>query len=138
MSKNYSAPFLLFAIGLLIFFTIAFTFSFKEKVFQAFFQKPFSFAIEEDNAPKVELIAGFGSSFKKGVLNVGDGKTPIILRWKTENALGCLGRFWSSVTQSTPWVGPKDIKGGDWEIKERLKTGIYIYSINCSNESGDS
>lgn len=132
------AYFLLFAIGLLIFFTIAFTFSFKEKVFQAFFQKPFSLAIEEDSSPKVNLIAAFGNIFKRGAVNVENGKSNIILRWTAENAKVCLGRFWSNVASGSGWVGSKDAKGGEWEITDALATGIYIYSINCSNESGDS
>lgn len=139
MPKNYSAYFLLFAIGLIIFFTIAFTFSFKEKVFQAFFEKPFSFAQSSDDTPKVDLIAGVDDSFKRGVVNVENGKSNVTLKWKTENdPKDCSGRFWSNVKKSDSWQGAKNPRGGDYVIAESLKTGIYVYSINCSNEYGDA
>lgn len=136
-SKVY---FLLFAIGLLIFFTISFTFTFKEKVFKAFFQRPFSFALEEDDTPKVELIAGIDNSFKRGVVNVENGQSNISLKWKVENdPTSCAGKFWSEAKQEDPsWSGPKNIKEGDYLITEPLQTGIYVYSITCSNQSGDS
>lgn len=137
--KNYSVYLLLFAIGLLIFFTISFTFTFREKVFKALFQKPFSFALEEDETPKVELFAGINNSFKRGVANVENGQSNISLIWKVENdPKSCQGKFWSDAKQTDQWSGSKDIKGGEYLISDALQTGIYVYSINCSNQSGDS
>lgn len=136
--KNYSAYFLLSAIGLIIFLTIAFTFTFKAKVFQAF-KRPLSLAQEEVFPPKVDLIAGAMNSFRIGVLNVENGKSNITLRWKTENDPKiCIGRFWSNVKSSDGWTGVKDVKGGTYTVTDNLQTGIYIYSIGCSNEFGDS
>lgn len=140
MRKNVvSAYFLLSAIGLLIFFTITFTFSFKDKVFQTFFQRPLSFAQEANYVPKVELIAQLGNSFKAKVFNIDKGKQSIILKWKTEESpTSCTGSFWSNVKKSDEWAGPKNVKGGDFTITDDFQTGIYIYSINCANEYGDS
>lgn len=137
--KSYVTYLLLFAIGLIIFFTVTFTFSFKDKVFQAFFQRPFSFAQSADGTPKVDLIAGVDNSFKRGVVNVENGKSNISLKWKTENTpQTCIGRFWSNLKKSDPWVGVKNTKGGDYLITDSLQTGIYVYSIDCSNEFGDA
>lgn len=136
--KNYSAYFLLSAIGLIIFLAVAFTFTFKAKVFQAF-QRPLSLAQEEVLPPKVDLIAGVNNSFRIGVLNVENGKSNITLRWKTENdPKNCIARFWSNVKANDGWTGVKDIKGGSFTITDNLQTGIYIYSISCANEFGDS
>lgn len=137
--RNKLVYFLLFAIGLIIFFAITFTFSFRDKVFQAFFQKPFSFAENTDNTPRVDLTAGVDSGFKKGVVNVENGKSNISLKWKTENSpANCAGRFWSNAKRSDSWTGIKNAGGGEYVIADSLQTGIYVYSINCSNESGDS
>lgn len=139
MHKEYKAYFLLFAIGLIIFFAITFTFSFRNKVFQAFFQRPFSLALDKDNTPEVDLTAGVEGSFKKGVVNVENGKSNIALNWKTaNNPESCLGKFWSNAKKADSWTGAKDIKGGDYLIVDSLKPGIYVYSIDCSNEFGDS
>lgn len=137
--KNYSAYFLLIAIGLIIFFTITFTFSFKEKVFETFFQRPLSFAEETDFLPKVTLLAKLGDTYKARVLNIPNGESKISLQWKTEGAPSvCTGNFWSNIKDSDAWVGPKDSGGGTFAISDQLRTGIYIYSINCANEYGDS
>lgn len=139
MSKNEVTPyFLLAAIGLLLFFTVAFTFSFKEKVLQAFFQKPFLFATEQDNTPEVDLMVGLGNVFKKGMVNVAANQGNISLRWKTTNATACRGRFWSNVAKDDAWTGAKSTGGGDYVLAGGLQTGIYVYSINCSNAMGDS
>ena len=139
MHKESTVYFLLFAIGLIIFFTVTFTFSFRDKVFQAFFQRPFSLAQGTDNTPEVDLIAVVDESSIRGVVNVENGKSNIPLNWKTENnPESCTGRFWSNVKKDDPWVGAKDVKGGDYVIAESLQPGIYVYSIDCSNELGDS
>lgn len=136
--KNYSAYVLLSAICLIIFLTVTFTFTFKAKVFQAF-QKPLLQAQEEIFPPKVDLIAGVNNSFRIGVLNVENGKSNITLRWKTENnPKNCIARFWSNVKANDGWTGIKDVKGGTYTITDNLQTGIYIYSIGCMNEFGDS
>lgn len=139
MYKESKAYFLLFAIGLIIFFTITFTFSFKDKVFQAFFQRPFSLAADSDNTPKVDLTAAVDGSYKRGVVNVEKGKSNILLNWKTENnPESCTGRFWSNVKKNDSWVGAKDVKGGSYVITDSLNPGIYVYSLDCANEFGDS
>lgn len=138
-SKSATAYFLLFAIGLLIFFTITFTFSFKEKVFRSFFEKPFSFAMDEGNSPMVELTAGVDNLDRSGVVNIDNIQPKIVLKWKTGNLPGgCFGRFWSDSRESDQWTGPKDPKGGEYALAETLTAGINLYSINCSNEFGDS
>lgn len=136
---SYKPYFLLSAIGLLIFFAITFTFSFKDKVFQAFFQRPFSFAQSTDDIPAVDLIAGTGNTFRRGVVNIESNKSNILLKWKaTKSPTQCRGRFWSNVKKSDAWTGEKDVKGGEYMISEVLPAGVYVYSINCSNEFGDA
>lgn len=130
---------ILSAIGLLIFFTITFTFSFKDKVFRTFFPKPLSYAEESNFVPTVKLLAGVDNSFKTIVFNMPEGQRNITLKWKTEgDPLRCAGSFWSNVKKGDSWQGPKDKKGGSLTISDNFQAGIYIYSINCANEYGDS
>lgn len=127
------------AIGLLIFFTITFTVSFKDKVFRTFFPRPLSFAEESSIVPKVRLLAGVDNTFKTTVFNIPEGKRDIELQWKTEgDPLNCAGGFWSNLKKDDPWAGPKDKNGGSLTVSDDFKAGIYIYSINCTNEFGDS
>lgn len=136
---NYKPYFLLSAIGLLLFLTVTFTYSFRDKVFQAFFQRPLSFAQTADDTPTVELVAGSNNIFRRGFINVENNKSNIVLKWKTNKSpKSCAGRFWSNVKNSDPWAGEKNIKGGEYVVADQLQTGIYVYAINCLNESGDA
>ncbi len=138
-ARNFTVYFLLFAIGLIAFLAVTFTFSFKEKVFQAFFNRPYLFASEKDNSPEVELLVGVNNIYRRGVINIDKNISSIVLKWKvTNNPTACSGRFWSNVRVKDQWIGPKDIKGGQSEIADLSQPGIYVYSINCSNEFGDS
>lgn len=139
MYKMNRVYLLLSAIGLLIFFTIAFTFSFKDKVFQTLFPRPLSYADELRYVPAVRLIAGVDSSFKTTVFDIPEGKRDITLQWKTEgDPTACAGGFWSNVKKDDSWEGPKETNGGKFTVSDNFQAGIYIYSINCANENGDS
>lgn len=139
LQPDYKPLFLLSAIGLLLFLTVTFTYSFRDKVFQAFFKRPLSLAQTTDDTPTVELVAGSDNIFRRGFLNVENNKLGIILKWKTgKSPKSCSGRFWSNVKSSDPWTGEKSEKGGEYAIAEPVQTGIYVYSVNCLNESGDS
>lgn len=137
--SSYKPYFLLSAIGLLIFFTVTFTFSFKDKVFRAFFERPFSFAQGTEDIPTVDLIAGADNTFRRRVMNIDTNKLNILLKWKTtKSPTRCRGRFWSNVKKTDAWTGEKDVNGGEYTISEDLPAGVYVYSINCSNEFGDA
>lgn len=135
-SKTYL---LLSAIGLLIFFTIGFTFSFKDKVFRTFFPRPLSYAQELSYVPQVRLLAGVDNSFKAAVFNMPEGERSVTLKWKTEgDPTSCAGNFWSNVKKTDSWEGSKEKDGGSLTVSDNFKAGIYVYSINCANEYGDS
>lgn len=139
MAAQSKVYLLLSAIGLLIFFTIAFTFSFKDKVLQTLFPRPLSYADEPSYVPAVRLIAGVDTYFKTTVFNIPEGARKITLQWKTEgDPTACAGGFWSTVKKDDPWEGPKEPKGSSFIVSDNFQAGIYIYSINCANEYGDS
>lgn len=137
--KNSQVITLLFAIGLLIFFTITFTFSFKEKVLYTFFPRNLTLAEGEKTLPNVELTAQIDNSFKNRLLNVAPGSSNITLKWKTgNNPISCTGSFWSNTGTDEGWAGSKSSREGSYKISQILQNGIYVYSINCQTEVADS
>lgn len=130
---------LLSCIGLVIFIAITFTFSFKNKVLKAFFPKQASLASDLQFIPKVDIKTSVDTSVRNGIISLSVNKGPITIKWTTsDNPTNCIGHSFGLSDQDKSWDGPKEVSGGSFSTKNLTTSNPYIYSIDCSNEKGDS
>ncbi len=137
-TKYPSNIFLLVASsGLVLFLIISSTLSFKDAIFQLFFPKPRSQAQEIEATQRVGLKIFYKNKMNDGILNVAQKEQGISLIWNTpENTTDCVGKSWGISSTDQTWDGPKNPKGGSFELRPLDKNNPYVYTIICSNSQG--
>lgn len=138
-TKYPSNIFLLLASsGLVLFLILSATLSFKDVIFEVFFPKPRSQAQEVETTQKVGLKIFYKNKMNEGILNVAQNESAISLIWNTpENTTDCVGKSWGKNLTDQTWDGPKNPKGGSFEVRPISKNNPYVYTIICSNAFGE-
>lgn len=129
---------LIFVVGLLAFFAVSTLFQFNDKLFQTLYVKKPSLADVNAKIPAVDLKINYQNSLIDGVISISK-RGQLELVWTvTGDPTYCIGRAWGIDDIDETWNGSKDITGGNFKTKKLTVNNPFVYSIDCSNQTGDS